>query len=75
MNIGFGLLKPLIDESVQRVLEENKSSEEYYKNFNKHECTECHTILTRDNYKKDKNICRKCYCKYMQDIFLVNEVE
>ena len=37
MNDGIELPESLIDESVQRVLEKNKSSEEYYKKVNKHE--------------------------------------
>ena len=64
--MGSELLKSLIDESVQRVLEKNKSSEEYYKNLNKHtQCTKCYDKITRDSYKKDRSNCRKCYRKYM----------
>ena len=64
--MGSELLKSLIDESVQRALEKNKLSEDYYKNLNKHtECTKCYDKITRDNYKKDRSICRKCYSKYM----------
>ena len=66
MDLGSELLKSLIDESVQRVLEKNKLSEEYYKNLNKHtQCTKCYNKITRDNYQKDRSICRKCYSKYM----------
>ena len=25
----------------------------------------CHAIITQDNYKKDRSVCRNCYCKYM----------
>ena len=47
-------------------MEKNKLSEECYKNLNKHtECTKCFDKITRDNYKKDRSICRKCYSKYM----------
>ena len=64
--MGTELLKSLIDESVKRALEKNKLSEEYYKYLNKHtECTKCFDKITRDNYKKDRSICRKCYSKYM----------
>ena len=66
MDMGSELLKSLIDESVQRVLEKNKSSEEYYKNLNKHtQCSKCYDKITRDNYNKDRSICKKCYSKYM----------
>ena len=66
MDLGSELLKSLIDESVQRVLEKNKLSDEYYKNLNKHtQCTKCYDKITRDNYKKDRSFCKKCYSKYM----------
>ena len=65
MDVSSELLKSLIDDSVQRALEK-KSSEEYYKNLNKHtQCSKCHDKITHDNYKKDRSICRKCYSKYM----------
>ena len=66
MDVSSELLKSLIDDSVQRALEKKKSSEEYYKNLNKHtQCSKCHDKITQDNYKKDRSICRKCYSKYM----------
>ena len=66
MDLGSELLKSLLDESVQRALEKNKLSEEYYKNLNKHtQCSKCYDKITHDNYKKDRSICRKCYSKYM----------
>ena len=66
MDMTSELLKSLIDESVQRALEKSKLSEEYYKNLNKHtQCTKCYDKKTRDNYKQDRSICRKCYSKYM----------
>ena len=60
--MGSELLKSLIDESVQRVLEKNKSSEEYYKILNN---VKCYDKITREKSKKDRSICRKCYSKYM----------
>ena len=66
MDITSALLKSLIDEYIQRALEKNELSEELYKNLNKHtECTKCFDKITRDNYKKNRSICRKCYSKYM----------
>ena len=66
--MGSELLKSLIDESVQRALTKNKSSEDYYKNLNKHtQCTKYYDKITQDNCKKDRSICRKCYSKYMLD--------
>ena len=66
MDVSSEPLKSLIDDSVQRALEKKKSSEEYYKNLNKHtQCSKCHDKITHDNYKKDRSICRKCYSKYM----------
>ena len=64
MNDGVELPNSSIDESVQRVLEKNKTSEDKFENLNEHgECTKCLTIITRDNYKKNRTICRKCYCE------------
>ena len=66
MDVSSELLKSLIDDSLRRALEKKKSSEEYYKNLNKHtQCSKCHDKITHDNYKKDRSICRKCYSKYM----------
>ena len=34
----------------------------YYKNLNKHEnCSKCDIVLTQDNYKKERTVCKKCY--------------
>ena len=34
----------------------------YYKNLNKHEnCSKCNIVLTRDNYKKGRTVCKLCY--------------
>ena len=66
MDLGSEVLKSLIDDSIQRALEKKKSTEEYYKNLNKHtHCSKCYDKITHDNYKKDRSICRKCYSKYM----------
>ena len=35
---------------------------EYYKNINKHgNCSKCNIVLTRDNYKKGRTVCKLCY--------------
>ena len=35
---------------------------DYYKNLNKHvNCSKCNNILTRDNYKKGRTVCKFCY--------------
>ena len=37
-------------------------SNDYYKNLNKHEnCSKCIIVLTRDNYKKGRTVCKLCY--------------
>ncbi len=34
----------------------------YYKNLNKHgNCSKCNIVLTQDNYKKGRTVCRMCY--------------
>ena len=55
MKDGVELPKSLLGESVQRVLEENESSEKFYNTLNNNgECTICHTVITRDIYKKNR---------------------
>ena len=35
---------------------------DYYKNLNKHgNCSKCNVVLTQDNYKKGRTVCRMCY--------------
>ena len=35
---------------------------DYYKNLDKHNnCSKCDIILTRDNYKKGRTVCKLCY--------------
>ena len=35
---------------------------DYYKILNKHNnCSKCNIILTRDNYKKGRTVCKLCY--------------
>ena len=35
---------------------------EYYKNLNKHgNCSKCNIVLTQDNYKKGRTVCKLCY--------------
>ena len=61
MNEGTELLKSLINESVQRTLEEIKSPEDYFKNLKEHtEGTKCRNIITQEKSKKDRTFCRNC---------------
>ena len=35
---------------------------DYYKNLNKHDnCSKCNIVLTQDNYKKGRTVCKFCY--------------
>ena len=35
---------------------------DYYKNLNKHvNCSKCNVVLTQDNYKKGRTVCKLCY--------------
>ena len=35
---------------------------DYYKNLNKHgNCSKCNIVLTHDNYKKGRTVCKFCY--------------
>ena len=43
-------------------MNDSLQSNEYYKNLNKHEkCSKCNIVLTRDNYKKGRTVCKLCY--------------
>ena len=40
----------------------SQQTNDYYKNLNKHNnCSKCYVILTRDNYKKGRTVCKLCY--------------
>ena len=50
---------------------------EYYKNLNKHvNCSKCNFILTQDNYKKGRTVCKLCYnnnvLRYYKNKFCYN---
>ena len=50
---------------------------EYYKNLNKHlNCSKCNIILTQDNYKKGRTVCKLCYnnnvLRYYKNIICSN---
>ena len=35
---------------------------DYYKNLNKHvNCSKCNVVLTQNNYKKGRTVCKLCY--------------
>ena len=35
---------------------------DYYKNLNKHNnCSKCNVVLTQDNFKKGRTVCKLCY--------------
>ena len=35
---------------------------DYYKNLNKHDkCSKCNIVLTQDNFKKGRTVCKFCY--------------
>ena len=35
---------------------------DYYKNINRHNnCSKCGVVLTQDNYKKGRTVCKLCY--------------
>ena len=50
---------------------------DYYKNLNKHNnCSKCSIVLTRDNYKKGRSVCKLCYnnsfLRYYKNKFCFN---
>ena len=51
----------------------------YFKNLNKHiNCSQCNIVLTQDNYKKGRTVCRCCYnnnvLRYYKNKFSSNSV-
>ena len=50
---------------------------DYYKNLNKHNnCSKCNIVLTQDNYKKGRTVCKFCYnnnvLRYYENNFFSN---
>ena len=62
MGINPNDLILIIEQAVQKALQTNQNTTNYYKNMNKHKkCSKCFTVITTENYKKDRSVCKNCY--------------
>ena len=79
MGINPDDLNLIIEQAIQKVLQTNQNTTNYYKNMNKHKtCSKCSTPITIENYKKDRSVCKNCYntntLKLMKKRFGVLEI-
>ena len=62
MGINPDDLNLIIEQAIQKVLQTNQNTTNYYKNMNKQKkCSKCSTPITTKNYKKDRSVCKNCY--------------
>ena len=62
MGINPDDLNLIIEQAIQKVLQTNQNTSNYYKNMNKHKnCSQCSSLITTENYKKDRSVCKNCY--------------
>ena len=62
MGINPDDLNLIIEQAIQKILQTNQNTTKYYKNMNKHKkCSKCSTLITTENYKKDRSVCKNCY--------------
>ena len=55
-------LNLIFEQAIQKALQTNQNTTNYYKNMNKHKkCSKCSTLITTENYKKDPSVCKNCY--------------
>ena len=55
-------LNLIIEQAIQKVLQTNQNTNNYYKNMSKHKnCSEKSTPITTEKYKKDRSVCKNCY--------------
>ena len=62
MGINPDYLNLIIEQAVQKALQTNQNTTNYYKTINKHKkCSKCFTVITTENHKKDRSVCKNCY--------------
>ena len=62
MGVNPDDLNLIIEQAIQKVLQNNQNTTRYYKIMNKHKkCSKCSTLITTENYKKDRSVCKNCY--------------
>ena len=62
MGINPDDLNLINEQAIQKALQTNQNTTNYYKNMNKHKnCSKCSIPITIENYKKDRSVCKNCY--------------
>ena len=52
----------IIEQAIQKSLQTNQNTRNYYRNMKKHKnCSKCSSIITTENHKKDGSVCKICY--------------
>ena len=51
-----------IEQAIQRALQTNQNTTNFYKKMNKHKkCSKCSILITTKKYEKDPSVCKNCY--------------
>ena len=62
MGINPDDLNLIIEQAIQKALQTNQNTTNYYEKMNKHKkCSKCSSPKTIENYKKDRSVCKNCY--------------
>ena len=52
----------IIEQAIQKSLQTNQNTRNYYRNMKKPKnCSTCSGIITTENHKKDGSVCKICY--------------
>ena len=61
MGVNPDDLNLINEQAVQKVIQTNRTTTNYYQNVNKHKkCSKCSTLITTEKYKKDRSVCKNC---------------
>ena len=61
MGINPDALNLIIEQAIQKALQTNQNTTNYYKNMNEpKQSSKCSTVITTKNYKKDRTVCKNC---------------
>ena len=62
MDINPDDLNLINEQAIQKILQTNRTTANYYKNMNKHKkWSKCSILITTKTYKKDRSVCKNCY--------------
>ena len=52
----------MIEQPIQKALQTNQNTTNYFKTLNKHKkCSKCSSLITTKNYEKNRSVCRNGY--------------